>query len=202
MAERVVRFTRTERTLHWIHAAGFFGLLGTGLVLYLPALSEAVGRRGLVKSVHLLVALAWMGGVLVVALAGDRRRLARTARELDAFDGDDRRWLRGRPAAQGRFNAGQKLHAVLQAAFAVLFVVSGALLWLGERNTAFRLGGTVLLHDGLTLVASCAVAGHLYLALVHPATRPALRGMVRGDVAADWARRHHAKWDEVPPAAD
>ena len=36
------RFSRTERLLHWVHAAAFFVLLGSGLVLYLPSLSEIV----------------------------------------------------------------------------------------------------------------------------------------------------------------
>jgi len=36
--------------------------------------------------------------------------------------------------------------------------------------------------------------GHLYLALVHPTTRHALRGMTRGTVREDWAKAHHAKW--------
>ena len=39
------RFSRTERLLHWVHASAFFVLLGSGLVLYVPRLSEAVGRR-------------------------------------------------------------------------------------------------------------------------------------------------------------
>ena len=45
------------------------------------------------------------------------------------------------------------------------------------------------------------VAGHLYLAVLHPATRHALRGMTLGDVDEDWAREHHAKWVEREPAA-
>ena len=35
----VRRFSRTERTLHWVNAAGFLLLLATGLILYLPRLS-------------------------------------------------------------------------------------------------------------------------------------------------------------------
>ena len=38
------RFTLTERLLHWVHASAFFVLLGSGLVLYLPALSADVGQ--------------------------------------------------------------------------------------------------------------------------------------------------------------
>jgi cytochrome b subunit of formate dehydrogenase len=29
---------------------------------------------------------------------------------------------------------------------------------------------------------------------VNPATRPALRGMVRGYVSRSWAAKHHAQW--------
>ena len=54
----VRRFSRTERSLHWVHASAFFVLLGSGLVLYLPSLATEVGRRPLVKDVHLLTAVA------------------------------------------------------------------------------------------------------------------------------------------------
>ena len=39
----VRRFALTERAVHWIHAAAFFVLLGTGLVLYVPR-AERGGR--------------------------------------------------------------------------------------------------------------------------------------------------------------
>ena len=193
--ERYVRrFSRTERAVHWVHASAFLVLLGSGLVLYLPTLAAEVGRRPLVKDVHLLTALTWAIALLAVLALGDRRGLRATARELDVFDADDRRWLRGRPAPQGRFNAGQKLNAALTAAFALLFAVSGALLWLGERDTRFRFDSTIVLHDVLTYVSVVLLTGHLYLAVVHPTTRHALRGVTLGTVREDWAREHHAKW--------
>jgi formate dehydrogenase subunit gamma len=131
-------------------------------------------------------------------VVGDRRALRRTAREIDRFDADDRAWLRGRRRPQGRLNAGQKVNAIVTAAFAVLFTVTGTLLWLGERNTRFRLAGTILVHDWLTYVSLLIFLGHLYLAVIYPKTRHALNGMTRGWVDADWARRHHEKWvDEL-----
>ncbi len=191
----VERFTVTERLLHWVHASAFFLLLGSGLVLYLPSLSAAVGRRPLVKDVHFYTGIAWAGAILLVAVLGNRQALRATVREIDMFDRDDLRFLAGNThAPQGRFNAGQKVNAILTAAFAVLFFVSGLLLWYGERDTRFRLNGTVFLHDALMYVSLVIVLGHLYLALVHPATRHSLRGMTLGSVRADWARRHHAKW--------
>lgn len=197
----VRRFSRTERTLHWVHAAAFFVLLATGLVLYLPSLASAVGRRPFVKDVHVYTALAWLVAIAAVVVLGDRRGLRRTLAELETLDADDRRWLRGRGAPQGRFNAGQKLNAALTAAFALLFAVSGFLLWYGERDTRFRFASTILLHDGLAYVSVALLAGHLYLALVHPRTRHALRGMTLGDVREDWAREHHAKWLAAAEAA-
>ena len=196
----VERFSRTERTLHWVHASAFFVLLGSGLVLYVPRLSTAVGRRPFVKDVHVYTAVAWLGAIVLVVALGDRRRLLATLRELDAFDRDDRLWLRRIPRPQGRFNAGQKLNAALTAAFAVVFGVSGFLLWLGERDPRWRFASTILVHDGLMYVSLALLVGHLYLALIYPSTRHALRGMTVGSVRRDWARAHHAKWLPPPEA--
>jgi formate dehydrogenase subunit gamma len=188
------RFSRTERALHWIHASAFLVLLGSGLVLYVPSLSQLVARRPLVKDVHLYTAVTWGIAIVLVVALGDRPGLRRTLRDLDLFDEDDRLWLRRVPRPQGRFNAGQKLNAALTAAFALLFAVSGLLLWLGERDTRFRFASTVLVHDGLMYLSLGLLVGHLYLALIYPSTRHALRGMTLGSVRRDWATQHHRKW--------
>ena len=193
--ERMIRrFGVTERALHWVHASGFFAMLATGLILYVPALSEAVARRNLVKNVHIFSAVGWALAIVLVVVLGDRRRLAADWRTIEAIDADDRRWLRGRRTPQGKFNAGQKVNAILTASFAVLFAVSGFFLWLGERDHRFLFDGTGTVHETLKLAAVGLLAGHLYLALIHPSTRHALRGMTLGDVREDWAREHHPKW--------
>lgn len=175
-------------------------MLATGLILMLPVLSEVVARRQLVKNVHLWTAVAWVVLVIVIVAAGDRRSLRRDWREIETFDRDDRRWLTLRRAPQGKFNAGQKVNALLTAAFALLFLVSGLFLWLGERDHTFMLDGAGTLHVTLTWISLVLLVGHLYLALLHPSTRHALRGMTVGDVREDWAERHHAKWAAERPA--
>lgn len=203
----VVRFTATERWLHWIHTVGFVGMLVTGLLLYLPSLTNVVGSRPTLKAAHLVVVVAWLAALLLVVILGNRRALRASVREINRFDQDDRDWLAvrgGRRTPQGRFNAGQKLHTVVQAGFSALFLVSGTLLWLGTRNSSLRLDGTITVHDGAMFLAVGLLAGHLWLALVWPATRHAMRGIVRGTVRVDWARRHHVKWisgDPAPPTA-
>jgi formate dehydrogenase subunit gamma len=194
----LARFSPTERSIHWIHAAAFLVLLGSGLVLYVPALSESIGNRLLVKDIHLWTAVGWACALALIVLLGDRKGLLRTIRELEAFDVDDRRWLRGQGAPQGRFNAGQKLNAAVTGALAVLLTVSGLMLWLSERFSVFRIGGSIVVHDWATFASVAILLGHLYFAVVHPATRHALRGITIGTVREDWAREHHSKWvDEL-----
>lgn len=205
---RVQRFGSTERTLHWAHAGAFTAMLATGLVLYLPFLAQVISARPLMKALHLTAAVAWLAALLLIGLLGDRAALRRTRRQLERVDDDDLRWLRTRvgqarhaPAPpQGRFNAGQKAHAVVQAALSVLFVVSGVLLWLGERHTQWRFGGTLALHDMGMYAATAFVLGHVYMAFA-PGTRPAMEGVTRGTVPAAYAASHHAKWDAAadPP---
>jgi formate dehydrogenase subunit gamma len=199
---RIRRFSRTERALHWAHASAFLVLLGSGLVLYVPRLSELVARRQLVKDVHLYTGLAWAVLIALLLLLGLRQGLRETVDELERFDREDLRWLLRRGGRAGRFNAGQKLNAIVTAAFAVLFAISGFLLWYGERDTRFRLANTILLHDGLMYVALVLLAGHLYLSLVHPSTRHSLSGITRGWVDVEWARRHHPRWAALPDDAD
>jgi formate dehydrogenase subunit gamma len=183
----VRRFSRTERTLHWVNATGFLLLLATGLILYLPRLSVLVGRRPLIKDIHFWGGIGWISALALVVVLGDTGGLLRTARDLEVL----------RP---GRFNVGQKVNAILNAAFAILFLVTGLLLWFGERDTRFRFTSTVLVHDVLMYVAFGLLIGHLYLALIHPATRHSLRGITRGTVREDWADAHYPRW--APPPAD
>ena len=184
-AERRLRWTRTERAVHWVHATAFCVLLGSGLCLYLPSLAEAVGRRPLVKAVHLWTALAWLVALAVVIALGDRRRLRRTVREVEYLDA-------------GRLNAGQKLNTVATAAFAILFAVSGFFLWLGERDHSFRLANALLVHDYLMYVSLVLFLGHLWYVLILPSTRHSLNGMTRGWVRRDWAARRYPGWVDDP----
>jgi formate dehydrogenase subunit gamma len=199
---RLRRFTRTERAVHWVHATAFVILLATGLALYLPSLAEAVGRRPLLKTIHVYTAVAWLIALVLIFVVGDRAALRATAHEIDMFDRDDRAWLKGRHPPQGRLNAGQKLNAIFTAVFGLMFAISGFFLWYGERDTRFRFAQTILIHDWLMYISFALFLGHLYLALINPKTRPALNGITRGWVDEDWAQAHHAKWAAQAPVED
>jgi formate dehydrogenase subunit gamma len=51
-------------------------------------------------------------------------------------------------------------------------------------------------HDWITWILTLLITGHVYLAVLHPTTRHALRGMTLGSVDRSWALQHHRKWVE------
>jgi formate dehydrogenase subunit gamma len=215
----LVRFTPSERAFHWVFAAGWLGLLASGLPLMFPGLqgwirgySPVIGLR-----LHLAAAGVWLMALAGVLLLGNRRRLAATWRDLSALDADDRRWLArfprwltAGPAARarldarvGRFNAGQKVNALFTATSAAVLLATGLAL-VPEALGAEAPGAPVLraVHRWVTLVALPPLGGHLFFALAFPATRPSLQGMLGGRVDAGWAARHHPRWRGEPPSED
>ena len=192
---RVQRFTASERGVHWLTAFAFFSLLVSGLV---------VGRRGTFHNVmyawHLASAGALVGGVALIVLLGNRHALGRTTRELHTFDAEDRKWLAslhsrllaGAPEPPaGRFNAGQKVNfALVCIVLAVLYITGGDTIIAGtHHNLIFGA------HKLATIGACVLVAGHLYMALVNPTTRHAMRGMLTGEVDREWAHKHYPRWE-------
>lgn len=216
-AERpsVLRFTPTERALHWGFALWYLSLLVSGLPLMLPGLrpwiygwTRLVGVR-----LHLASAVLWVVVPVLVAALGDRRALQGAARDLAGFRRGDWAWLwrfpswlisrSGERADVDRFNAGQKLFALFTAATSALLLLTGLALWplddsgavLGDLAAGPRSDrGWRYAHALLTLAIVIPVAWHVLLAVAHPRTRPSLAGMLVGRVDAQWAAAEHPRW--------
>lgn len=213
-AETVLRFTRTERAVHWVHAVTFLALLATGFILSISTLEGIVGHRALLREIHLASAFFFAFGPGLVALAGNRRAVREDARQIDRWSSDDVRWLR-HPSVdptpytppQGKFNAGQKLNAIFTVYATFAFTASGLILWQNRRFPYSVVTQANTIHTALAYIALAVFAGHLYLAVLHPATRHAVRGMLWGRVRRSWVGHHHAAWssfaNEAPltPAA-
>jgi formate dehydrogenase subunit gamma len=194
-AQRVPRFTRTERVAHWLLVVSFAAILlsGTQMPHHWHADQPVV-------DVHVGGALALVAGLALLLWRGDRHALVATTVQLATTEAGDREWLRGAPdrlrtgapaPPVGRFNAGQKLNARLSAVgLAVLYATGAALLLIGRGLPQGPL------HT-LTTVAICGLlSGHVFMAVFNPGTRHALRGMTLGDVDRTWAEHHHPKWVE------
>jgi formate dehydrogenase subunit gamma len=195
VGDDVVRFDRVERTLHWANATLFLILLATGMTLYVGPLSALVGRRVLVKDVHVISGLL-LPIPLLLAYAGSwRSGLRRDVRRLARWSTDDRRWLRtlGRRghAQMGKFNAGQKLNAIFVAGCIPLMLATGSIMrWFEPFPLAWRTGATFV-HDWLALGLLAVIVGHIGKALAEPA---ALRSMQTGTMPADHVSAHHPRW--------
>ncbi|MEQ1787637.1 MAG: cytochrome b/b6 domain-containing protein [Acidimicrobiales bacterium] len=195
VGERLVRFSRAERRLHWSNATLFLVLLVTGMTLYIPALSRLVGRRVLVKDIHVYSGLL-LPVPLLAAYAGHwRDGVRRDVRRLARWSVDDRRWLlslgrRGK-ARMGKYNAGQKLNAIFVAGCIPLMLATGGIMrWFDPFPLAWRTGATFV-HDWVALTLLAVIVGHIAKALAEPV---ALRAMVEGTVPVTHAARHHPRW--------
>jgi formate dehydrogenase subunit gamma len=194
------RFGISERVAHWLLATAFASMLGSGV--FMGGLGPLHHHAMLV--VHVGSAIVLAGGIAaLVLLRRSRRPLAQAVRELRPLDARDLQWLRLAPRAYltgkrlppaGKFNAGQKINARLVLFVLAVLYVSG-LGELGRSTSVLEPLAVLGAPHGLAAGAAAAlVAGHIYLALIHPSTRPALRGITRGSVRRDWAEHHHAEW--------
>ncbi|NDU74074.1 formate dehydrogenase [Actinomadura sp. DSM 109109] len=197
----LVRFTRAERSIHHVTALLMLVCLLTAALLYLPMLSTLVGRREMVKTVHV-----WCGFALPVPIAlGLLSRAFRAdLRRLNRFLPADWQWLRrgdrravreGRGVLPvGKFNAGQKLNAAFTAGAILVMLGTGEIMTFpGPWGDRWRTGATFV-HDWLFLAVLVVTVGHLWEAL---RDRGALTGMLTGRVDAGWAARHHASWADA-----
>ena len=201
----IERFDRAERIIHWVNAALFAVMIFTALCLYFSPLSTLVGRRQLVRTVHVYTGLFLPVPILAGVLARKWGRAFRAdIRRLNRFLPDDGKWLRtlGRDpdVRLGKFNPGQKLNAAFTAGAIVLMLGSGSIMrWFKPFPLAWRTGATFV-HDTIFLALAVTITGHILIA-----TRDSdcLGGMTRGRVPARWARRHHPRWyDETAGRSD
>ncbi|MFC6883960.1 MULTISPECIES: cytochrome b/b6 domain-containing protein [Actinomadura] len=195
----LARFTRAERWVHHLTALLMLACLATAAMLYLPALSTVVGRRELVKTVHV-----WCGFALPVpVLLGLASRAFRgDVRRLNRFAPLDWEWLRRRDRrsvrngrgviAVGKFNGGQKLNAAFTAGAILVMLGTGEVLTFPELWPDRWRTGATFVHDWLFIAIVVVTVGHLWEAL---RDRDALRGMLTGRVDRTWAARHHAGWE-------
>ena len=172
------RASATEKLLHWTVAAAVIVMVVTGGVMYVPALSEAIGQRFWIRTAHLAAAILFVLVLLVVPALrwSEIRRLERDLAFWERTDWDwfRRAWdvfgseYRSESRRSGRFNGGQKLLAALVAAALVLLLVTGIpMYWWGLFSLELVARAReihLLAAFGLTAL----LAGHVYLGLASP----------------------------------
>ncbi len=166
----VRRFEPVERFAHW-WVAFFF------LMTALSGLTLGDDRAGASPTLvwHLVSAGALVVGLVVLPVLPGRRALLRTAASLAGL------------GPRSKFNVGQTAAAYVIGALLVGIYATG----LAALATHADDGGP---HGGVVALTLIVLAGHVFLAVIYPSTRPALRGMLTGWVDRTWARRHYPAW--------
>ena len=194
---RLQRFDGAEMALHWVNAGLFAVLIVTAAVMYFGPLTALVGRRALVRYLHVVTGLALPFPVLAARLGPWRQAFKADVAALARFDDDDRRWLRSLGRAKGvrmgKFHPGQKLNAAFILGSIVVMLATGVVMhWFRFFPVEWRTGATFV-HDWLAITLAVVILGHLKMAFADPDAR---RGMWHGWVPTIWARRHRPKWYE------
>jgi formate dehydrogenase subunit gamma len=214
MDEAVPRFSVIERLSHWFYALFFLVAFVSGFLMWFPATREwLAGARHTFSHFHGGMGVLMVAIPLILFLLLDRRRLAADVREVDRWDGDDRRWfwaavrggtLRGSDMPpQRRLNAGQKVNAVLVAAMALGFLVTGTLLLNRVHLPAWLVSRALWLHGFLAVAAIALFLGHLAHVFLTSHGRDYLHAMILGRLSLETARARHSKWAalRVEPSA-
>jgi formate dehydrogenase subunit gamma len=201
--QRLLRFDAGERVLHWVNASLFLTVMSTAAVLYVGPLSAVVGRRDLVRQIHVWCGIALPLPVLLTLVGRWGRGFRADISRLNRWTKDDRRWFRtlGRdPYVElGKFNPGQKLNASFIAGVIVVMIGTGSIMnWFHYFPVDWRTGATFV-HDWVAVILFVVVVGHIGFALADP---DSLGSMLRGTVDGRWARKHHPRWYEEEAGSD
>jgi formate dehydrogenase subunit gamma len=190
---RLLRFGILERLVHWTTAGLVGTLIATGGVLYVPAFGDDLGGRGVAESLHNIVGLFVLVPVVLGLILPWGAELRSDMRRFNRFSQSDRDWLRpgGGDAELGKFNPGQKLNSIFTGASLMVLLMTGIIMrWGNSLPLGWRTGATFV-HDCFAIGLTVLVAGHIVMALAHPA---AMRSIITGWVSEDWAQRRAPAW--------
>lgn len=198
---KVLRWSMSDRVLHWYTAVLFIILAITGLsllwgrIVLIPVLGKTgfAAWAGVAKPVHDYLALAFALGLAVMLLKWFKHNIPR------AYDAQWFKQLGGyfdgsHPPA-GFTNGGEKAYYWLLVVAGTTIVVSGFYMLfpnLGFERAAMQ--NANILHGISSLLVITAVCAHIYLGTA--GSEGALEGMVSGEVDEGWAHQHHNLWLE------
>ncbi len=197
----VVRFARSERIVHWVSATAVLVAVATGAILYVEPLAVAIGRRELVKNLHVISGFAGVVPFLVVMSGPWRASLQRDVQRFSLWHDDDVRFLRRKTrhgSETGKFNGGQKLNAVLMSSALAVMVMTGTIMkWFGPFPLEWRSGATFV-HDWVSFGLWFLIPAHIIKAIITPG---AVKSMWTGWVRRDEAEARPRWWESITDRA-
>jgi formate dehydrogenase subunit gamma len=186
------------RVLHWTVAISFVLSLLSGFAIYSPWLyrwlTPLFGGGPMTRFLH-----PWFGLAFTIAFFFQFLNwfVPMTWTE------DDTRWMKRmrayvsnrekrEPPETGFFNGGQKLYFWVIALSAILFLITGILIWFDHVVPRWMVAVSYVIHDIAALIMLAGFIIHVYEGTAaQPGT---FRSMIDGTVSRAWARTHHPAW--------
>lgn len=205
----VLRFTGGERFSHWVHAISYFILLFTGLavlsVTFRPAM-DIVGGIDNARIIHRVVAVIFVVVVGLKFFIGDTKHHWHWIRSAFTWTKADVMHVKafateffggkGNYPPQAKYNGGEKINSLFTIFGSIFITISGFIMWFPQYFPITLVRIAYPVHDLSMIFMTTALIGHLYLSLIHPESRVALKGMVKGYVPKGFAKSHHGAWYE------
>lgn len=197
--QRILRYTYTERVMHWIAGFSYMYLLLTGLAFWSPYLywiAVVLGGGPFSRFLH-----PWIGLVFTAVLVwmlrdwGNDMRRSPDDASFKATMGHYIRNEDDQVAGARRFNWGQKIFFWVMLWAGIALFVSGLVLWFPERipwSAGWLRTISVLVHAVAGLITIGAFIIHVYMGTA--VVREGFSSVIRGEVSEDWARTHHPLW--------
>jgi len=186
------------RVLHWTVTIFFIASLLTGFAVYSPWLfhwlTPLFGGGPMTRFLH-----PWFGLLFDLAFLFQFLNWFPAMRWTDA----DSRFMRHvkeyalnkepiDPPDTGFFNGGQKLYFWTIVFSAVLFLITGVLMWFDDVVPRILVVISYVVHDIAALIMLGGFIIHVYLSTAgEPGT---FRSMIDGTVSEEWAWTHHPAW--------
>ncbi|NLK52104.1 MAG: formate dehydrogenase [Syntrophomonadaceae bacterium] len=204
---KVLKHAGQTRLMHWIHLICFviLGITGLGFYFKIITIDYIFGGIGNASVVHRWLGVVFTVGPLLYILT-NFGRFSRFIDTISTFTKDDFKWLKtmggyipglkGEVPPQDKYNAGQKLLGWLVIICCFLFFVTGFPMWLWRHAMPPQLLGLCYdIHFWDAVIAILAVAGHFFLAAIHPKSRVEFASMMtNGYVEAAVSAHHNEKW--------
>jgi formate dehydrogenase subunit gamma len=194
----LLRHPAYTRFLHWAVAIFFVLSLLTGFAIFSPWLfrwlAPLFGGGPRTRLLH-----PWFGLLFTIFFFFQFLNWFAPMAWMEA----DRRWMKRirayatneelmEPEDVGFFNAGQKLYFWAIVVSAVLFLITGLLMWFDNLSPRWVVAASYVIHDIASLVMLGGFIIHVYEGTAQqPGT---FHSMVDGTVTERWAWTHHPAW--------
>ena len=206
MSQEVEKYSKPTRILHWVHLVSFCILFLTGLVLFIPQLGF-LAQDSVTRVIHRIGAAIFIIAPLIY-IPMNWQATKRGIKEAFSWGASDIGWLKAAPLyyflgdekdmpPQGSMNTGQRLWWLIVLVSGVLFTITGLIMWFAKTSApAAVLQWMVFIHDVAFILAGTMLLLHIYLGLFHPLMNEAWKAIYKGNISAEYAKKHHAKWYE------